>query len=96
MAISFNVLKSKLKLENEPSVPCDVCHKAKQTREPFPLSDHKSTCNIVNLLSTLSLVNLGFPLCHFNTQVINGLYDDNMMLIKYLCVIYYDVYTVAK
>nr|GEW31840.1 ribonuclease H-like domain-containing protein [Tanacetum cinerariifolium] len=21
---------------------CDVCHKAKQTREPFPLSDHKS------------------------------------------------------
>ncbi|GJR90038.1 ribonuclease H-like domain-containing protein [Tanacetum coccineum] len=24
------------------SEPCDVCHKAKQTREPFPLSDHKS------------------------------------------------------
>ncbi|GJR98638.1 ribonuclease H-like domain-containing protein [Tanacetum coccineum] len=23
--------------------PCDVCHKAKQTRKPFPLSDHKST-----------------------------------------------------
>ncbi|GJQ98425.1 retrovirus-related pol polyprotein from transposon TNT 1-94 [Tanacetum coccineum] len=22
--------------------PCDICHKAKQTREPFPLSDHKS------------------------------------------------------
>ncbi|GJS63107.1 ribonuclease H-like domain-containing protein [Tanacetum coccineum] len=21
---------------------CDICHKAKQTREPFPLSDHKS------------------------------------------------------
>ncbi|GKD40469.1 hypothetical protein Tco_1260676, partial [Tanacetum coccineum] len=24
------------------SEPCDVCHRAKQTREPFPLSDHKS------------------------------------------------------
>ena len=22
---------------------CDTCHKAKQTREPFPLSEHKST-----------------------------------------------------
>ncbi|GJR51390.1 ribonuclease H-like domain-containing protein [Tanacetum coccineum] len=22
--------------------PCDICHKVKQTREPFPLSDHKS------------------------------------------------------
>ncbi|GKB75122.1 ribonuclease H-like domain-containing protein [Tanacetum coccineum] len=22
--------------------PCDICHRAKQTREPFPLSDHKS------------------------------------------------------
>ncbi|GJY90673.1 putative RNA-directed DNA polymerase [Tanacetum coccineum] len=21
--------------------PCDICHKAKQTRDPFPLSDHK-------------------------------------------------------
>ncbi|GJX85432.1 hypothetical protein Tco_0336206 [Tanacetum coccineum] len=24
--------------------PCDICHKAKQTSEPFPLSDHKSVC----------------------------------------------------
>nr|GEX13522.1 ribonuclease H-like domain-containing protein [Tanacetum cinerariifolium] len=23
--------------------PCDICHKAKQTREPFPLSDHMTT-----------------------------------------------------
>ncbi|GKD28677.1 ribonuclease H-like domain-containing protein, partial [Tanacetum coccineum] len=22
--------------------PCDICHKTKQTRDPFPLSDHKS------------------------------------------------------
>nr|GEZ76256.1 ribonuclease H-like domain-containing protein [Tanacetum cinerariifolium] len=25
------------------SSPCDICHYSKQTREPFPLSDHKST-----------------------------------------------------
>nr|GFB29572.1 hypothetical protein [Tanacetum cinerariifolium] len=25
------------------SFACDICHNAKQTREPFPLSDHKST-----------------------------------------------------
>ncbi|GJQ94750.1 hypothetical protein Tco_0005889 [Tanacetum coccineum] len=25
------------------SFACDICHKPKQTREPFPLSDHKST-----------------------------------------------------
>ncbi|GKA26417.1 ribonuclease H-like domain-containing protein [Tanacetum coccineum] len=24
--------------------PCEVCHKAKQTRDPFPISEHKSTC----------------------------------------------------
>ncbi|GJZ89010.1 ribonuclease H-like domain-containing protein [Tanacetum coccineum] len=23
--------------------PCNICHKAKQTREPFPLSDHQTT-----------------------------------------------------
>ncbi|GJX41688.1 ribonuclease H-like domain-containing protein [Tanacetum coccineum] len=23
--------------------PCDICHKAKQTREPFPFSDHQTT-----------------------------------------------------
>nr|GFA23552.1 ribonuclease H-like domain-containing protein [Tanacetum cinerariifolium] len=23
--------------------PSDICHKAKQTREPFPLSDHQTT-----------------------------------------------------
>ncbi|GJY65189.1 putative RNA-directed DNA polymerase [Tanacetum coccineum] len=37
------VLKNKLKYLNhiEPD-PCEVCHKAKQTREPFPLSVHKT------------------------------------------------------
>ncbi|GJX64295.1 ribonuclease H-like domain-containing protein [Tanacetum coccineum] len=38
-------LKDDLKFDhnNHFVTPCDVCHKAKQTREPFPLSDHKST-----------------------------------------------------
>nr|GEV13163.1 ribonuclease H-like domain-containing protein [Tanacetum cinerariifolium] len=36
------VLKDKLNLDNETISPCDTCHKAKQTREPFPLSDHKT------------------------------------------------------
>ncbi|GJZ45556.1 retrovirus-related pol polyprotein from transposon TNT 1-94 [Tanacetum coccineum] len=28
---------------NGESAPCDICHQAKQTREPFPISDHKTT-----------------------------------------------------
>ncbi|GJU34759.1 putative RNA-directed DNA polymerase [Tanacetum coccineum] len=37
------VLKHKIKDVNQTnSGPCDICHKAKQTREPFPLSNHKS------------------------------------------------------
>ncbi|GJR77274.1 ribonuclease H-like domain-containing protein [Tanacetum coccineum] len=28
--------------KNNQRSPCDICHKAKQTREPFPLTDHKS------------------------------------------------------
>ncbi|KAM0058583.1 putative RNA-directed DNA polymerase [Helianthus debilis subsp. tardiflorus] len=39
----LSVLKEKLKLNlSKDSLPCDVCHKAKQTRNPFPLSEHKS------------------------------------------------------
>ncbi|PWA87032.1 ribonuclease H-like domain-containing protein [Artemisia annua] len=39
----LTVLKHKLKdLKNTKSDPCDICHKAKQTREPFPLSEHKT------------------------------------------------------
>nr|GEX72593.1 hypothetical protein [Tanacetum cinerariifolium] len=34
------VLKDELKLNTDVSA-CEVCHRAKQTREPFPLSDHK-------------------------------------------------------
>ncbi|GJX62715.1 ribonuclease H-like domain-containing protein [Tanacetum coccineum] len=37
------VLKSKIKdLAQINSGSCDICHKAKQTREPFALSEHKS------------------------------------------------------
>ncbi|GJW44836.1 ribonuclease H-like domain-containing protein [Tanacetum coccineum] len=41
----LQLLKDDLKLDhnNQYVTLCDVCHKAKQTREPYPLSDHKST-----------------------------------------------------
>lgn len=39
----LNVLKNKLDLDKNTHISlCEVCHKAKQTREPFPLSNHKS------------------------------------------------------
>ncbi|GJZ09610.1 ribonuclease H-like domain-containing protein [Tanacetum coccineum] len=39
----LSVLKNDIDLKGKfSSEPCDVCHRAKQTREPFPLSDHKS------------------------------------------------------
>nr|GEY08843.1 putative Gag-polypeptide of LTR copia-type [Tanacetum cinerariifolium] len=39
----LSVLSSKFGLKYDKHVsPCDICHQAKQTREPFPLSDHKS------------------------------------------------------
>ncbi|GKA41180.1 ribonuclease H-like domain-containing protein [Tanacetum coccineum] len=37
------VLKNDLSNSKNTSVPmCEACHRAKQTKEPFPLSDHKS------------------------------------------------------
>ncbi|GJS39240.1 ribonuclease H-like domain-containing protein, partial [Tanacetum coccineum] len=40
----LGILKDKLLVENINSHgPCEVCHKAKQTRESFPLSEHKTT-----------------------------------------------------
>lgn len=41
---SDHVLKCDLNLNMSglSTVPCDVCHRSKQTRNPFPLSDHKS------------------------------------------------------
>ncbi|GKB17314.1 putative RNA-directed DNA polymerase [Tanacetum coccineum] len=39
----LNVLKNDLNLSKNTSVSvCETCHRAKQTREPFPLSNHKS------------------------------------------------------
>jgi hypothetical protein len=41
---AVNLIQSTLKFTKDSHVsPCDICHKAKQTREPFPLSDHKSS-----------------------------------------------------
>nr|GEU98724.1 ribonuclease H-like domain-containing protein [Tanacetum cinerariifolium] len=41
----LKLLKGSLHLSNiDNNSPCEVCHKAKQTREPFLLSEHKSTC----------------------------------------------------
>ncbi|GKC39292.1 ribonuclease H-like domain-containing protein [Tanacetum coccineum] len=39
----LQVLKDKIGLKDFESSPCDVCHKAKQTREPFPMSDYKTS-----------------------------------------------------
>ncbi|GJV76542.1 ribonuclease H-like domain-containing protein [Tanacetum coccineum] len=39
----LSILGTKLGFsKNNQRSACDICHKAKQTREPFPLSDHKS------------------------------------------------------
>ncbi|GKA51917.1 ribonuclease H-like domain-containing protein [Tanacetum coccineum] len=39
----LSVLKKDLNISDNTSMPmCEICQRAKQTREPFPLSDHKS------------------------------------------------------
>ncbi|GJS17143.1 ribonuclease H-like domain-containing protein [Tanacetum coccineum] len=39
----LKLLKNSLNLSNlDHNSPCEVCHKAKQTRDSFPISDHKS------------------------------------------------------
>lgn len=44
--IVLNVLKSDLNLHGSAKIGlCDVCHKSKQTRELFPMSDHVSKRN---------------------------------------------------
>ncbi|GKC62856.1 ribonuclease H-like domain-containing protein, partial [Tanacetum coccineum] len=41
---AFNVLKDNLGIENKSQTEfCETCQRAKQTREPFPPSDHKSS-----------------------------------------------------
>ncbi|GJY16990.1 putative RNA-directed DNA polymerase, partial [Tanacetum coccineum] len=41
----LKLLKNSLNLSNiDHNSPCEVCHKAKQTRDAFPISDHKSIC----------------------------------------------------
>ncbi|KAJ0470754.1 putative RNA-directed DNA polymerase [Helianthus annuus] len=36
------VLKQTLNIQTSEHGPCDICHRAKQVRVPFPLSEHKS------------------------------------------------------
>ncbi|XP_071727410.1 uncharacterized protein [Rutidosis leptorrhynchoides] len=38
----LHVLKNKLSYSNEKLMPCEIYYKAKQTRDPFPFSDHKT------------------------------------------------------
>nr|GEY07973.1 ribonuclease H-like domain-containing protein [Tanacetum cinerariifolium] len=46
----LDALETKLLFDSNPTTSlCEVYHKAKQTREPFPLSDHKS-CNVGELI----------------------------------------------
>ncbi|GJT21609.1 ribonuclease H-like domain-containing protein [Tanacetum coccineum] len=41
----LKLLKTSLNLSNiDHNSPCEVSHKAKQTRDPFPISEHKSIC----------------------------------------------------
>ncbi|GJS58260.1 putative RNA-directed DNA polymerase [Tanacetum coccineum] len=46
----LTVLKDKINDLNQTKFgPCEICHKAKQTKEPFPISDHK-TSNLGDLV----------------------------------------------
>ncbi|GKE25450.1 ribonuclease H-like domain-containing protein, partial [Tanacetum coccineum] len=41
---ALKALKDRIDIRsNGDSAPCDICHEAKQTREPFPSCDHKTT-----------------------------------------------------
>ncbi|GKB80363.1 ribonuclease H-like domain-containing protein [Tanacetum coccineum] len=41
----LNVLKGSLQIDNnDKNICCELCQRAKQTRESFPLSDHVSSC----------------------------------------------------
>ncbi|GJR79888.1 ribonuclease H-like domain-containing protein [Tanacetum coccineum] len=45
----LSILEDKIKINSMSDIqPCDMCYKAKQTREPFPLNDHKTKCLAVN------------------------------------------------
>ncbi|GKE09567.1 ribonuclease H-like domain-containing protein, partial [Tanacetum coccineum] len=42
---AVDVLQNELNITKDSKVsPCGICHKAKKTREPFPISDHQTTC----------------------------------------------------
>ncbi|GJU69145.1 ribonuclease H-like domain-containing protein [Tanacetum coccineum] len=53
----LSILSKNISLKYDKHVsPCDICHKAKQTRDPFPLSDHK-----FNSVGSLFILICGVP-----------------------------------
>ena len=57
----LNLLSKDLNINHdEVFPPCEICHKAKQTREPFPISDHKTT-NIGDVVHLDVWVLIGLP-----------------------------------
>ncbi|GKD13126.1 hypothetical protein Tco_1197533 [Tanacetum coccineum] len=66
------VLKNDLSIFDNTSMPmCETCQRAKQTREPFPLSDHKSK-NLADVENTSEVDHLQF----FNGQFSQSPNDD--------------------
>ncbi|GJY01521.1 hypothetical protein Tco_0359673 [Tanacetum coccineum] len=75
------VLKNKINgLNQDNSGPCDICHKAKQTREPFPLSEHKSK-NLDDLvyLDVWGLYKGGLPVNMWTESVLTATYLINRL-----------------
>nr|GEW04846.1 ribonuclease H-like domain-containing protein [Tanacetum cinerariifolium] len=68
----LKLLKESLNLSNiDHNSPYEVCHKAKQTRESFPLSEHKSTC--FELFGCIFLKQkMKFLTCFLPSSVLNG------------------------
>lgn len=47
----LSVLSKNIGLKSDNHIsPCDICHKSKQTREPFPLSEYKSSSVVGDLV----------------------------------------------
>ncbi|GKB83940.1 hypothetical protein Tco_0950835 [Tanacetum coccineum] len=67
----LNVLKKSLQIYNDKNLCCEVCQRAKQTREPFPLSDH-----VYSSLGDLVHVDLWGPYKKNTTNEITDLHQN--------------------